>query len=402
MEIPTAGYDVVLVSHEDYETVSKLNVFIHQKYPRINIEGFQHTLHRFIMSRYSGTIPDNMVVDHINGNKLDARRENLRIVTPSQNAHNKKCEPPKSGFRGVTKATSGKKWQVMFGKVLIGRYVTPEEGAIAYDKYIVKFVDKNGHINFEYSEDEKTMIMNSDFELYKPTVKDPDMFGITITPSNTYTVRIKSECIGTFSTLEEAKTARDEARERLELEKEEIRLSEPIKVNEKGDAIIALSGKIGKGKFTIVDADKWHNLMRYSWCLDNNGYARSSQGQMHTYLTKSWERPKRVLVIDHIDQNKLNNKMSNLRIVTRSETSKNVTNRAPKKKSIQRPRKVRKYMEDVELPLYVSRLVTTRGDRKGYIVRGHPELAQRSFVNPNFSMEENLKKALEYLRTAPS
>lgn len=403
MEIPTAGYMSVLVSPDDYDTVSKLNVFVHQRYPRINIEGQQHTLHKFIMSRTGLTVPDDMVIDHINGNKLDARRENLRVVTPSQNAYNKTREPPKSGFRGVTKATSGNKWQVMFGKVLIGRFSTPEEGARAYDKYIIKFVDKNGdHTNFDYSENEKTTILNSAFEPYKPVVKAQDMFGITKTKSSTFTVRIDKNCIGTFKTLEEAKLARNNARENSHLKKEGMRLSENIKVNERGDAVIALSGKLGKGNFTVVDTDKWHDLMKYSWSLDSSGYAKSSQGQMHTYLTKNWERPKRVLVIDHIDQNKLNNRMSNFRVVTRSENSKNVSNRASKKKSVQRPRKVRKYMDDVNLPMYVSRLVTTKGDRKGYIVNGHPDLAQRSFVNPNFSMEENLKKALDYLRTSHS
>lgn len=402
MEIPTAGYGPVLVSPEDYDTVSKLNVFVHHQYPRINIKGCQHTLHRFIMSRSGVNIPDDMVVDHINGNKLDARRENLRVVTPSQNAHNKTREPSKSGFRGVSKATSGKKWQVMFGKTRIGRYDTLEEGAKAYDKYIIKFVDKKGHTNFEYSENEKMMIMNSAFEPYKPVVKDPDMFGITKTKSETFTVRIDKICTGSFKTLEEAKLARNEARERFNLKKEEKRLSEHIKVNDNGDAIIGLSGKFGKDKSTIVDSDKWHDLIKYSWSLDSTGYAKSSQGQLHTYLTKDWERPKRILVIDHIDQNKLNNKMSNLRIVTRSENSKNVSNRARKTTSVQRSRKIRKYMDDVNLPMYISRLVTSKGDRKGYIVKGHPELAQRSFVNPNSSMEENLKKALEYLRTSPS
>jgi hypothetical protein len=41
-------------------------------------------LHRLIM------LPDNdLVIDHINGDGLDNRRKNLRIVTKSQNAYNR-------------------------------------------------------------------------------------------------------------------------------------------------------------------------------------------------------------------------------------------------------------------------------------------------------------------------
>ena len=43
-----------------------------------------HRLHRIIMN-----CPSNMVVDHINGNKLDNRKCNLRICTIEENSQNK-------------------------------------------------------------------------------------------------------------------------------------------------------------------------------------------------------------------------------------------------------------------------------------------------------------------------
>jgi hypothetical protein len=56
-------------------------------------------LHRAVMGA-----PDGVLVDHINRTRLDCRRENLRIVTRSQNAQNtdKPFRPSHSHIRGVS------------------------------------------------------------------------------------------------------------------------------------------------------------------------------------------------------------------------------------------------------------------------------------------------------------
>ncbi len=79
-----------LVDACDYERVTALGKwYLINTYAgrfRGNNESPQHIrLHRFILDA-----PDGVVVDHVNGDRLDNRRSNLRMVTPSQNSHNRR------------------------------------------------------------------------------------------------------------------------------------------------------------------------------------------------------------------------------------------------------------------------------------------------------------------------
>lgn len=55
-------------------------------------------MHRFIMNASHG-----QEIDHINGNRLDNRRENLRFVDRSTNQQRAVTKRGQSGFRGVRK-----------------------------------------------------------------------------------------------------------------------------------------------------------------------------------------------------------------------------------------------------------------------------------------------------------
>jgi len=94
-------------------------------------------LHRWILDA-----PPGKVVDHINGNGLDNRRANLRIVTQAENMLNQ-TTPRKasSGFAGVAFVPSSGNWRAYVNvgnrQVSIGVWPTPELAAAARDRYVI-------------------------------------------------------------------------------------------------------------------------------------------------------------------------------------------------------------------------------------------------------------------------
>ncbi len=90
-------------------------------------------MHRLILQP-----PDGMVVDHINGNKLDNRRENIRISSQSENCQSRRmAKNNTSGFKGVSWGERSKKWLsyiTIKGKLkLLGEFKDPISAAIAYN-----------------------------------------------------------------------------------------------------------------------------------------------------------------------------------------------------------------------------------------------------------------------------
>ena len=100
--------------------------------------------HRSIMN-----CPDDLVVDHINGNTLDNRKLNLRQCTHQQNMMNAvKKRKSLSKFKGVFR--NGNSWGARIGnggRIHIGSFKTEEEAAKAYNEKALELFGEFAKLN---------------------------------------------------------------------------------------------------------------------------------------------------------------------------------------------------------------------------------------------------------------
>lgn len=84
------------------------------EYLRTKIHYKEHYVHKIIFLMHYGYTPQ--IVDHIDGNTLNNKIENLRAANLSQNQHNRgKSKNNTSGFKNVSWCKRTKKWQVIIG-----------------------------------------------------------------------------------------------------------------------------------------------------------------------------------------------------------------------------------------------------------------------------------------------
>lgn len=92
-----------------------------------------------LMHRVINNTPKGMETDHINMNRLDDQKENLRSCSHQENQQHKKIyKNNKSGYRGVTFRKDKSKWEAYIGaggrRNHIGYFENAEEAARAFDE----------------------------------------------------------------------------------------------------------------------------------------------------------------------------------------------------------------------------------------------------------------------------
>ncbi len=120
-------------------------------YMRGNIGNKSFLAHRVVMAMCLDTWEFGFV-DHINGNKLDNRRENLRLCSNAENLRNSKPRGGSSKYKGVCFHNQNKNWIsniTIDGKTIhIGSFDDEVSAALAYDEAAKRLHGEYARINF--------------------------------------------------------------------------------------------------------------------------------------------------------------------------------------------------------------------------------------------------------------
>lgn len=150
VEIGTKNKTNILIDKEDYERLIGngwslsltehgyifCNKYLGKKDGKYKYE--RKYLHALIM----GT-PKGLFTDHINGNRLDNRKKNLRICSAGQNTYNMKSNHgTSSSHKGVYKHSVNNRWIAQIRKAgkteYLGSFKTEKEAALTYNRRAVE------------------------------------------------------------------------------------------------------------------------------------------------------------------------------------------------------------------------------------------------------------------------
>lgn len=272
-----------------------------------------------------------MVVINFNNDQSDVTLNNLKEVTcADKNRCRKQKKNATSPYFGVyldteknlyafeVKDVNGKRHKFLYKEALHAAY---------HRDLLVKELGLTAKLN-NVNEPDDFVIKE------KYTNNDQLPKGFHSNDDNTFYYTYKTKNYGSFMTLE---LAQEDLQKRKDNEKEEEyqeKCKQPMELNAEGIPVIKIYDKnknvVGE---TMVDKDRYYELLRYTFHLNNEGYVDicitpKQTMRLSRYLTICDND----LQVDHFDHNKLNNQIANLHIGNASFNQQNKLNKDPKNK----------------------------------------------------------------------
>lgn len=143
---------VVKVDDADFERISKYTWFLSNKGYAVASTHVNGSIQNFYLHRVVLDAPKDIWTDHIDGDRLNNTRANLRLCTATQNNMNlAKRKGTTSRFKGVYWCKQKGKWHTrikMFGKAKhLGFFSDEQAAAIAYDEAAINLFGQFARIN---------------------------------------------------------------------------------------------------------------------------------------------------------------------------------------------------------------------------------------------------------------
>lgn len=143
-----------MVDDDDYEHLNRWKWYCNNRGYAVRITPKAKNRRAVLMHREILNPQNGLFTDHIDGNKLNNQRSNLRNCNHQQNSANcKRAENNTSGYKGVSRDSRRKNsWKAAItinGKqVYICTCKTPEEAARAYDAVAMNCFGEFANLNF--------------------------------------------------------------------------------------------------------------------------------------------------------------------------------------------------------------------------------------------------------------
>lgn len=343
------GQNKLLMDKSEYEFLKDKNIYL--KFHG-QIENYFYPA-LFLHTMFFKNISKGNVIDHINRNRLDCRRINLREVHENINKRNKRQKSNKRVKYFGVKINLRKKYAITLqfnnANFSLGTYDSAKEAAFIYDAVVLcvepdRTIPFNFPINKFYNIDLISILEKALNKMNR--LNKSGYYGVSYWPgkNNSYQAHIrhpktkKSYYLGSFRTAMEASIYRENYIKKNKIqgariykdikwfcEKAKINFKDirrkisPIKINKKKYFIKTKKGKI------ICDKDVYKYLKdkRITIYTDNYPFVYLHHLPFHK------REFKKGLLVDHIDRNRVNFQKSNLRLVTYTENNRNkrVSNR---------------------------------------------------------------------------
>ena len=150
-KIPLTQGKFAIVDDKDFDELSKHKWYFDKYAIRTDYKNNRiYMMHRVIINT-----PKGMDTDHVNGNKLDNRRNNLRVSNRSQNVANNGLRKNNTiGFKGVEflkNRNFNKPWHARltlnYRCISLGCFSTAIEAAQAYNRAALKYFGEFARLN---------------------------------------------------------------------------------------------------------------------------------------------------------------------------------------------------------------------------------------------------------------